>query len=348
MPRLKAEYLRRLCTEIFKKVGASDEEATTVSDNLVEANLKGHDSHGVILLPSYVSRIKQGLYKPGAKTALLLETASMALIDGNWGFGQVIAKKAMEIAIAKAKKTGISYVGIRHSNHIGRLGYYAKMALEQDILAIIIANSGGPVAPYGGKSPIMGTNPICVAVPTGRLPSFILDMATSVVAGGKVHDRRERGERVPEDWLIDREGMATTDPNTYGPGGGMLQTLGGSVAYKGFGLSLVADILGGVLTGAGITVSKERRPGSNGTSIICIDVNQITPVEVFKHKTLELIDIMKKSELRPGFTEILVPGEPSSRREEERLEKGIEIPENLWKKIDEITTQLGIDTGKQG
>jgi len=344
LPRLKAEYLNSLCSEILKRSGVSEVDAAIVSENLVEANLKGHDSHGVLLLPTYVARIGQGIYDVKAKIDILLDSPSITLLDGNWGFGQVIAKRAMEMAIAKAKRNGISYVGVRHSNHIGRLGYYAKMALQEDVIAIMMANSGGPVAPYGGKSPIMGTNPICVAIPSGTFPPLVLDMATSVVAGGKVFDRRERGEKVPGDWLIDHQGKPTTDPANYGPGKGTLLTLGGSVGYKGFGLSLVVDILGGILTGAGITVSKERRPGGNGISIICIDTKQITPVETFKQKTKELIEIVKRSDTRPGFEEVLVPGEPSSRKEIERFQNGIEIPESLWRKIEEIAEELGIDT----
>jgi len=342
--------LNWLCTEILKRVGASPEEATIVSENLVEANVKGHDSHGVMVLPTYVERVQQGFYTLGARVDLLVDTPCMALLDGNWGFGQVIARKAMEIAIAKAKATGISYVGVRNANHIGRLGYFAKMALEQDVIALMIVNSGGPVAPYGSKSPIMGTNPMCFAVPSNAAFPLILDMATSVVAGGKVSLKRERGENVPEDWLIDRDGRPTTDPSVYGEKGGMLLTLGGSVGYKGFGLSLMMDILGGILTSAGTTAVKfkdiERKPGANGVSIVCIDIKQITQVDLFKQRTNELVESIKQSEVRPGFTEILIPGEPSSRREKERKRKGIDIPENVWRELKEVAGKLDIDTEK--
>jgi LDH2 family malate/lactate/ureidoglycolate dehydrogenase len=334
------------------RLGASREEAAIVSDSLVEADLEGHDSHGVMRLPTYVERVKRGFYTLGAKADTLVETPSMALLDGNWGFGHVIARKAMEIAITKAKMSGISYVGVRNANHIGRLAHFAKMALKENLIAIIAVNSAGPVAPHGGKSPIMGTNPICFAVPSDVGFPFILDMATSVVASGKVLLKQERGESVPEDWIIDRDGRPTTDSSVFGleGKGGMLLPLGGSVGYKGFGLSLMMDLLGGVLTGAGATAVKlegiERRPNANGISIICIDMKQITQVDLFKERANALVRSVKQSEVRPGFTEILIPGEPSSRMEKERTQKGIEVHENVWRKLKGIARELDIDTKK--
>ena len=349
MPVFKAEQLKNLSVGIFKAAGASDYEAEVVSQHLVNANLSGHDSHGVLRIPSYVSMIREG-YKPygyvskivpGAQIEIVKETETTALIDGHWGFGQVIAGKAMEIAIEKAKKHGVGAVGVLNCNHIGRLGEYSMMAAKEDLIGLVVCNSGRLVAPFGGIDRIMSTNPITVAIPAGKERDFLLDMATSVHAEGKVHVWRSRGEQLPNGWIIDKEGTPSIDPEALYAGGAILP-MGGDVGYKGFGLAMIVDILGGALTGHGCTSGKEYT-GGNGTFMIAIRIDCFMDPDEFKERVDELIRNVKNSRKALGVTEILVPGEPEVNNREERLKKGILVPEKTWEEIKETAKGFGVN-----
>lgn len=225
MPTLTASQLRNLGIRVFEALGTPSSEAKRVADSLVKANLTGHDSHGVMRIPQYVKEIKRGQIKPGAKIEALRETPSTALLNGNWGFGQVIAEKGMKMAIEKAKVHSISAVGLFHCNHIGRLGEYILMAAEQDMIGILVCNApplGGNTAPYGGRARRLSTGPISAAVPAGKWKPFLLDFATSMAAEGKLRIKYHRGEKVPLGWIIDKEGRPTTDPKDFYEGGAIL------------------------------------------------------------------------------------------------------------------------------
>jgi len=330
LPIFRADQLRGISSTILRAAGASESEAETVAKFLVGANLAGHDSHGVIRIPQYVKRIKDGMMRPDASFTIVRESPATALVDGNWGFGQVVGVKAMNLAIAKAKECGAGVVGVFNCNHIGRLADYPLIASSQMMIGLTIVNASPQVAAWGGRSKVLGTNPICVSIPARGSP-ILLDMATSVVAEGKVRVRRNRGERTPEGWLVDKEGRPTTDPEALYTGGALLP-FGGVVGYKGYGLSLVVEVLCGVLTGAGFATSKGFK-GGNGVIMGVIRVDSFTPLDAFLMRVEDLVKSVKSSPLAPGVQEILVPGEPESREERRRLERGIVVEDRTWSEI---------------
>jgi uncharacterized oxidoreductase len=341
LPVFAAEQLVRLGTEIFVATGAPAEEARLVSEFLVKANLAGHDSHGVIRIVQYIQAIKRGDLKPGAEIEVVRETPSSALLNGNWGFGQVVAKKAMETAIEKAKENSISVICAFNLYHLGRLADYTRMALDANMIGIAMANSTKNVAPHGGSEKLLGTSPISYAFPTRRGSPFVLDIASSVCAEGKVRVKLHKGEKLPDGCIIDKDGKPSTNPEDLYRGGAILPLGGNFVGYKGFGLALSVEVLSGILSGAGCAYETEKK--GNGVFFEVIDIESFVPVYEFKRRIDDLIQIVKSSKLRPGFEEILIPGEPEFRTEKKRLVEGIYIPEKTWEDIKNITKKLKID-----
>ncbi len=348
MPTFSADYLQKVGREIFTAADVPDDEAETVIQFLVTANVVGHDSHGVIRIPQYVTAIHRGMIKPGTPIEITKETPSTAVINGNWGFGQVITSKAMRIAIEKARAHSVSVVGAHHCNHIGRLADYTIMATEQNMMGIAMVNNHGAgslVAPHGGRERRLSTNPICFAVPTGSPQSqtepLVVDITTSVVAEGKVRVMRNRGEPIPEGWILDAQGNPSTNPaDLYEPPGAMLP-FGDIVAHKGFALSMMVDILSGVISNAGFSREDASRIG-NGVFLTVINISTFMPIEEFAAQIKTLIEFIKSSELAPGFDEILIPGEPEARTRKKRLAEGIFIDDETWKQIIEAGKSVGI------
>jgi uncharacterized oxidoreductase len=345
MPTFSAEQLRTIGTAIFSGLGVPVEDAELVSDLLVDANLTGFDSHGMIRLPIYSRGIKMMAVKPGAEIKIVEETPTSAVIDGGWNMGQVVAKYAMEVCIEKARNGVIGLVTVRNSMHVGRCNTYAEMAMREDMLGIMSVNSASYVAPYGGKSKQLGTNPLCFAIPAGKEPPLVLDMATSVWARGKIMVHMARGKELPEGIFMDPEGNPTTDPNWYTKGG-VLRTLGAIAGYKGFGLSLLVEILTGILTEAGTSNSDEYRSrpfyGGNGIFMMAIDIGKITDLDRFKEKVDDLLMKVKESPTAPGFEEILIPGEPERRSKERLLREGIYIEDKTWGDIAVLAEELEV------
>ncbi|KYH42276.1 MAG: hypothetical protein AYL33_003170 [Candidatus Bathyarchaeota archaeon B63] len=340
MPILRAETLRKISEEIFKAYGAPAEEARLVSESLVEANLCGHDSHGVIRIIQYVKAIERGALKPGAEIEIVRETPSSALIRGNWGFGQVVARRAMELAIGKAEENSVSVVCAYDLYHIGRLADYTALAAERGMVGVAMVNSTPTVAPYGGRERLLSTAPISYAFPTGEESMFLLDIATSVCAEGKVRVSLHRGERLPDGLIIDKDGHPSTDPADLYEGGALLPLGGDLVGYKGFGLGLAVEVLAGILSGAGCAY-EEGKVG-NGVFFEVINIDDFMPVEEFKERIDALIRRIKSSKLRPGFTEILIPGELELRTRRVRRDEGIYIPERTWREITEIAEKRDV------
>ena len=346
MPILSADQLRTLGTSIFTGLGVPIADAKLVADLLVDANLTGFDSHGVIRIPIYARGIKMGAVKPGAKIRTVSETPSTAVVDGGWNLGQVVAKYAMSLCIEKARNNIVGLVTARNSHHIGRLNTYAEMAMAQEMIGIVSVNSNSYVAPFGGKTKQLGTNPLCFAIPSGEEPPMILDMATSVWAQGKIMVHQARGEELPEGVFMDSEGNPTTDPSWYTKGG-ILRTLGGDIAgYKGFGLSLLVEMLTGALTEGGVSNSEEYRSrpfyGGNGIFMMAIDVGQITDLTGFKRRVDGLLRTVKNSPTAPGYDEIIIPGEPERREKKRLLREGIFIEDQTWKNLTELAKELDI------
>jgi uncharacterized oxidoreductase len=273
------------------------------------------------------------------------ESASHALINGNWGFGHVIAQKAMSLAIQKAKSSTISAISIYNCNHIGRLGSYPVMAADEGLLGMVMANAGGTalyVAPFGGTDGRLATNPLSIAAPTRDDYPILLDITSSVVAQGKIRVALNRGDSVPLGWLINSKGEPTTDPHDLnGPPPGALLALGGIAGHKGFALALMIDVLGGALSGAGCSGSGNTRL-QNGVLMVAIDIAKFTPLEDFYTRVDELVAHVKSSPLAPGFDEILVPGEIEARREQQGSQEGITLDDETWRQIQETAAALGI------
>jgi uncharacterized oxidoreductase len=356
MPLLSAEHLRNIGISILAAMGAPRESAETVADMLVNANLTGHDSHGIVYLIRYADRIKRGIIDPKAKPKVVKETATTALVDGHWTFGQVTAKKTMEIAIEKARRNHISAVGAFNCNHICRLGGYTMMAAEQDMIGFLFANVVHPnVQPYGGDAGAFGTNPLSIAIPAGDMRPFLLDFATSAVAEGRVTLAAIKGEKIPLGWIVDKDGNPTDNPDDlYPPGAvrkedcGRLLTIGAQgpgQGHKGYCLSILMDILGGVLTGSGSVLDEIRYDSQNGILAVVMNIDGFIPLSVFKKKMDSLFKGVHGIPVADGFQydHVLVPGEPEWKMQEKRFRAGIEVAEPAWQEIIELAKELGLD-----
>jgi uncharacterized oxidoreductase len=352
MPKISASEIRKLEVKILTRLGAPTEYAELVADMLVEASLVGHDSHGAHYITRYAERIKKGIINPKAVPEVTKETASTAIIDGHWGFGQVTAKKAVELAIGKARKTSVSAVGATHCNHIGRLGAYTTMVAENDMIGFLMANVVHPtVQPYGGASRVLGSNPISVAAPTSETNPFLLDFATSAVAEGKVGWVAMNGEKkIPLGWIVDNDGHDTDNPLEFSmPNGavseeGRLLSFGARDGHKGYALSILMEILGGILPGAGSIADQDMHLYENGLLAIVLDVQSFTPITTFRKRIDSLI---KKVHAEPVQTEfrydrLQVPGEFEWRNRQKRLKEGIDIPAVAWEQIIRLAEELKI------
>ncbi len=253
MPTISESNLLRLAQDLLQTGGLPPEAAAVVADSLVQANLRGHDSHGVMRIPFYVAKVKDGSVNPRATLTLEKDHPAVIVADGGWGLGQVLVRDLMSRLICKAKTTGIACGTLRRAAHIGRLGEYAELAAKDGMASMICANTHGAaqrVAPVGGKRPRLGTNPLCLGMPGGAQGPFIFDIGTSATAEGKVRVKRIAGQPVPSGWILDPDGNPTTDPNQlYGDPPGSILPMGGDQAYKGFGLAYMIEMLSGGLSG---------------------------------------------------------------------------------------------------
>ena len=332
-----AEELTEICLSVFQKLNIPTAEAEIVTKSMVDANRVGHDSHGVIHLAKYVRELEEGLIQPGAPTETLHESASISVLDGNWGFGPVIATRAVELAIQKAKQTDISSVAVSRCNETGRLGGYACLAADAEMIGLLMANDhggGACVAPHGGVEGRLSTNPMACAVPIERQDPIVLDMSTSVVASGKIRVKQHHNEALPHGWLIDAEGKSTTNPDDfYDVPPAALLPFGGSVSeHKGFGLSVIVDILSGALTGAGCSQGEDARVG-NGLFVLVINVASFRGFPGFSAEIQRFVDYLKSAKRAAGVDAIRVPGERGWEEQRKREREGIPIDAETWAQI---------------
>lgn len=342
MPTFPPDELKRMCREIFEAVGTTLEEARIVSDALVESNLAGHDSHGVLRIPEYVRSIEEEHLNVGAHIKVIRDFDSYAVIDGGWGFGQVVGKEAMEVAIRKASKTGVGTVAGSQCCHLGRVGDYPKMAAMQGMAAVMFVNTHGGgkhVAPWGGRERRLSANPISIAIPRKDGAPIVVDISTSAIAAGKVHHMHNRKVPVPLGNIIDSEGNPTTDAvKFYGPPAGALMPFGG---HKGFALGFVTDILAGAISGGGCSRKDANRRG-NAFLVFVVNIAHLRGQEPFYADVEQLIDFVKSSALAPGFREILVPGEPELWEQARRQKDGIAVDDETWHQISEVAKKYGV------
>ena len=342
MPTVDALALERLTQDIFVARGVPSEDAAFIAVMLVRANLRGHDSHGVIRVPQYVANLKAGTLNPRPSMRLVVDTPMIAVLEGDGGFGQVVARRGIALAIERARTHGLAAVALRGANHVGRLADYAETAAREGLIGLVWANARGGlnVSPWGGAARRLGTNPHAVAIP-GPNGSVAMshDFATSVWAEGKLRVKFNRGEPAPAGIMLNGRGEPSTDPREYytEPPGSLL-TAGG---HKGYGLSLAVEILAGILSGAG-AASGEKSVFRNGTLIVCLDPARFMPAAEFHAQVAALGDWVRSAPLAAGSKEILIPGEPEARSERERRANGIPVDDATWKQIQEVAAEAGL------
>ena len=342
MPTIDAPTLERLAQDIFVARGVPSEDAAWIAAMLVRANLRGHDSHGVIRVPQYVANLEAGTLNPRPSMRLVVDTPTIAVLEGNGGFGQVVARRGIALAIERARAHGLAAVALRGANHVGRLADYAETAAREGLVGLVWANARGGlnVAPWGGAARRLGTNPHAVAIPgPNGTVAMSHDFATSVWAEGKLRVKFNRGEPAPPGIMLNGRGEPSTNPREYyaDPVGSLL-TAGG---HKGYGLSLAVEILAGILSGAG-AASAEPSVFRNGTLIVCLDPVRFMPAAEFHAQVAALMDWVRSAPLAAGSKEILIPGEPEARLEAERRAHGITVEDQTWNQIETTAAELGV------
>ena len=343
MPRFSPHALTKTAQAIFMAAGVEQGEAGIVAEHLVESNLVGHDSHGVLRIPEYVEWMEAGDVALGQHITIMHETETLAVIEGGWGFGQVIGLEAIHVAILKAQQTGVGIVAVSQCGHIGRVGHYPYVAAQQGLVTVLFVNTHGGgklAAPWGGRGRRLSANPISVGIPRKADEPLVLDMATSSIAEGKLMDMLNRGVSAPEGCIVDADGNPTTDPVAYfGPPAGAMLPFGG---HKGFGLSFVIDILAGALSGAGCSRDGATRIG-NGFLAFVIQPERLRDADAFHADVDGLVQHIKSSELAAGFDEILAPGEPEIRTRQQRTHDGIPVDDGAWSKICATAQRYGVN-----
>jgi len=339
-----SEPLGRAIAAIAAAGGSDAREARLVGENLVTANLTGHDSHGVGMMPRYVESLLEGGLVPNRHPVTKFDGGALVALDGQAGYGQVIGLEATEIAIARARQYGVSVMALANSHHLCRIGQWAEQAVAQGLVSLSFTNviSRSIVAPFGGTDARFGTNPVTIGVPLPDQPPFILDMATSGVAQGKVRVAYNKGQALPPGMLIDDHGRPTTDPR-YGVVDpfGALTTFG---LHKGYGLAVVCELLGGALTGGGTwhTDDRSKRRVLNGMLSILIDPQRLGTAPEFAREAAQFVEWVKKSPPAEGVERVLIAGDPERETKARRLVEGIPVDAVTWNEILAAGEKLGL------
>lgn len=330
--------LEELARRIFAAAGTPEDQAAHVARHLVKANLSGHDSHGVIRIPSYLRSIKQGGIVADARPEVVKEWPGVAVVDGKRAFGHVAASFGLDVAIKKAETNGIGAASIRRCNHIGRLGDYSEAAAERGYIAQVTSGSIGPnsghAAPFGGAARHLGTNPWSVGIPSKETTPVVVDFATTVVAEGKLQVARAKHAPLPPGCIVDKDGQPSTDAEDF-YAGGMILPMGG---HKGYALSLVTALLG-----AGLTAEQAPTNGrGGGVFIIAVNPRAFTDPDVYNGTVDNMAAAVKAVAPAPGFKEVLLPGEPEALSRAERRRNGVPIPADTWNAIVDAATTLNV------
>src|SRR5690348_16119201 len=344
MPKIKAERLEEIGRALFIAAGTPEEEAALVMRHIVGANLVGHDSHGVIQIPTYIERIKVGHNVPEAPWKNIQESPTSTFVDGHWGFGYVANERAMRLTIEKAEKSNVAAATVFRQGHIGRLSSYTQMAAKAGMIGLITADSGRSpkaVAPFGGREARLGTNPISIAIPSDLDGPLYLDMATSAAAAGKIAVAVARNQPVPDGWVIGSDGKPTNDPRQLRQGGALLPMGGPDGGYKGYGLAVMAEILCGLLTGLGFGVEPTGRH-NDGCFMAVFNVAAFRPLAQFKQEVADFARYLKSTPPSEGSHGVFYPGEIEFLREQERRKNGIEIEDATWDKLRALARDYGL------
>ena len=336
---LTADKWREISRRIFCAWGAPEDIATKVANSLVDSDLVGIYSHGVIRVADYITYVKAGWWRPECRPEIVHETPTITVVDGHYGFGQPAAHLALDTSIPKAKAMGIAAASVLHCGHIGRLGEYAEKATLEGVVALISASSGGNgglVVPYGGAERVFSTNPIAAGVPAREHAPFIMDFATTVIAAGKIELAPDKDARIPEGWAVDAEGRPATTIRQFLEGGGLV-SFGG---HKGYALALLVELLCGALTGAGVPKQppQARKPrglgfGGNSAFMVVLDISHFTDDEQFYTDVDGLFRRLEAVKPAPGFAQVMIPGAPENAQREKRKREGITVDGAIWERI---------------
>lgn len=343
--RIDSEALEQFVAAIFRAAGAAAADADCVAQALVAADLAGHPSHGVIRVAPYLEAIDQGMTDVHAQPEIVADDLATARVDGHDCFGQVAGRFAISVAIAKAREHGVSAVALIHSSHIGRLGDYVELAAAEGMVTLgfgTCTGAAGRVAPFGSKEPMFGTNPFAVGIPSAEANPVVLDFATSVVAEGKLKVALNKGELVPEGWLLSPDGQPTTDPSDHYIGGPLL-TFGG---HKGSGLAIINDLLGGILAGKG-TPALPGLVSGNGVLFVVIDVRRLQLLDDFLAGVVSHSHMIRNAAPAPGFDVVMMPGDPERRATANLQRHGIPIDTATWLSLTESAAARGVDPPDQ-
>jgi LDH2 family malate/lactate/ureidoglycolate dehydrogenase len=337
--------LEQFCREALRVCGLSDADARVATDVLVTTDTFGVFTHGLKALPGYVRRLRGGGLKPDAKPCVVAEGPAWAVVDGQSALGMVTSVFAMKAAIEKAKMTGMAYVGVRNSCHFGAAGYYALLAAKAGLFGMAMANDTPSMVAPGARKAVLGTNPFAYAVPAGEEDPIFLDIASSAVAGGKIRIYQTLGQQVPDNWLVDAEGVPTTDPFAY-PFKGSLQPFAG---HKGYGIALMIETLAGVLSGAalrgdirGWIDSDPSLPTQHGAAFLAIDVGQMMPIPQFRERVDELIRAIRQTPPAKGSERVYLPGEMEWQKRRGALAHGVALPDDVRGVLRDLGEELGL------
>ncbi len=347
--------LHRFAAALFRAVGADAEIGEEVARHLITANLSGHDSHGVIRIPQYFDQIAKRGIVPGARPEVIRDTSVTALIDAHRGLGHFATSFALEWAMQRAAQHGLAATALRHANHIGRLGDYTERAGAAGFIAILTVGVGGPglggMVLFGSRQRFLGANPWSISVPAAGRPPMVFDGSSSAVAEGKVRVARSKGVRLPEGAIVDADGRATTNPEDFYRGGGLLP-VGGTVAgHKGYGLAMASMLLGALAMiddpdplfwASSATMEPDQRGRAGGVFLVVIDPQRFGDPAHYRALVTEVMAAAKRAPCAPGVNEILIPGEPEVRMREQRVRDGIPVPEATWRELHVLAERFAV------
>ncbi len=346
MPRLGIDELRRFAVDLLAAGGLQAEEAAQVARHLVRANECGYASHGVVRIVQYLAQLDRGELAAGAPLEILRETPCLLTADAHWGFGPVQAARLTRRLMDKARQAGVAAGTMIHSGHVGRLGEYCEMAAAEELLALVMVNNHGAVrrvVPPGGKAARLSTNPIAAGIPHGAEP-LVVDFCTSATAEGKVRVKRLAGEPCPDGWLLDSQGRPTNDPAAlYADPPGAILPFGGAQAYRGFGLSLLVEVLAGALSGGLCSREVAETPVGNCVFMLVLDPEQFGGWEHFRREVAGLVEFVRSCPRQDGVAEIILPGDPERHTRRQSATEGIPLDEGTWAGLVELAERLGVD-----
>lgn len=353
MPIFSALHLTTTAARLLSALGTPDDLASLVAHSLVGANLAGHDSHGISMLPIYAGRVRTGEVQPAARPHLEVSAKprlAALTVDAAFGWGPPAGFLAADKVIERAQQYGIAVGVIHNCSHIGRVGQYVERMTEHNLIGIGMCNAGPSVAPFGGFKPMLGTNPITIGAPRaaagGALPPLMMDGSTSMAAGNKVRIYLDKGLSIPAGWVIDRDGNDSTQPIDLVEEGGALLPLGASSGHKGYGLAVMVEALAGLLTGASTRFLAENRRGGNGVLFIAIDPTAFIDLDQYQGQIEALCASLKATPPRFAGGEVLLPGEPEARARADRLAHGVALTDGNWQALTTLAGDLGVSLGE--